>query len=266
MVTLDEGAKQLPPAAHTMLMSFGALLYHVFGAKSVDSESCLPQENYVDHDLADIEQRRTRLSEDQIFQKVFLEAALDTLQKEYIPLEFLDYLSFQDIVLIRKPIEDSDFRTEYDRFTRACIESVTKGDTTRILDVQALESIRERLKKSFDVVFNKELRPFLKKKARESGKALLGSSSSLALDIVGFIPVASVPAGAISAIRDSRAWMFNVQDVWSDVLVMRDQTKLLDRRRTLLEKYISDQSLSDKATMLDLVDLLMKTIAKKMVL
>ncbi len=261
---LEEATKRFPAVARMMLMSFAALLYHVFGAKSIDSESCLPQEDYVDYDLADIEQRRTRLSEDQIFQKIFLEAALDTLQKEYIPLEFLDYLSFQDIMLIRKPIEESEFRTEYDRFIRACTEPVTKGQTTAVLDVQTLESIRERLKKSFDVVFNKELLPFLRKKVRESGKTLLSSSSSLALDIAGFIPVMSVPAGAISAIRDSRAWMFNVQDVWSDVLVLGDQAKLLHRRKAILEKYVSDQSISDKATMLDLVDLLMKTIAKKM--
>lgn len=69
----------------------------------VNCESALPQENYIDYDLADLEQKRVRLTEEQVLWKLLVELILDSLQRAVIPVEMLDRLSFADVMKIRQP-------------------------------------------------------------------------------------------------------------------------------------------------------------------
>ena len=82
----------------------------MYGARVVNCESALPQENYIDYDLSDLTQKRTRLSEDQILSKLFRELVFDSLQKRFLPVDMLDLLSFEDILKIRKPLLGSVFQ------------------------------------------------------------------------------------------------------------------------------------------------------------
>jgi len=84
------------------------------GARVVNCESALPQENYIDYSLTDFSKHRVMLSDTQVFLKIFFELAFETLYRNALPVEVLDILSFEDIHCLRKPLENSSFRRKYD--------------------------------------------------------------------------------------------------------------------------------------------------------
>jgi hypothetical protein len=113
---IDRVTKGAPRKFRRLLQNYRELIYHMSGARVVHCESALPQENYIDYDLADLRQKRARLSEQQILWKLLIELVFDSLQMELLPIEMLDALTFQDIMLIREPLLASNFQKVLSNF------------------------------------------------------------------------------------------------------------------------------------------------------
>ena len=126
--TIDRASKGLPLKYRRLLQAYRKLLYHVSGARVVNCESALPQENYIDYDLADLQQRRDRLSEEQVLWKLLVELVLDSLQRAVLPIEMLDAISLEDVVKIREPLLASNFQQKYDELIRSVVASSGAGN------------------------------------------------------------------------------------------------------------------------------------------
>jgi hypothetical protein len=259
--SIDQAVRDLPSAAQRIVLAFRELLYHVSGARAVHCESHLPQEDYLDYDLADLTQARTRLTESQIFWKLFLELALNSLLRHPLPVEVLDLLSFGDIVSLREPLRESSFMRRYDELIAAAIDGVQNNEL--LFDPHQLGQVQNDLEKSFRAVFEEELRPFLKRKVRNVS-ALTDSSTSVGLGLLGLVPGVGGLFGLASLGKDMYALVTNLTHAFTSRKAAEDIATYAEAKRIMLHKLIKRSRLSDKTTMFDMVDLLTTTITERM--
>lgn len=259
---IDRLAKDLPRSEKRLLQNYRELLYHVSGARVVNCESALPQENYIDYDLADIKQRRVRLSEEQILSKLFIELIFDSLQRSMLPVELLDLLSFEDIIAIRQPLMSTSFQTKYDQLIKKVMDTYSP-DTHKILNIDELEKIRNDLSNTFDEILQKELPRFLKKKAFAQTKQLASVSSSVALGLAGAVPGVGLVASAISVLKDTPALCVNIGQTYQSMKSISNLDRYYQNKQRLLQKEIEESDISDKATFYEMVDLMLQVISKR---
>ncbi len=259
---IDRLAKDLPRSEKRLLQNYRELLYHMSGARVVNCESALPQENYIDYDLADIKQRRVRLSEEQILSKLFIELIFDSLQRSMLPVELLDLLSFEDIIAIRQPLMSSSFQTKYDQLIKKVMDTYSP-DTHKILNIDELEKIRNELSNTFDEILQKELPRFLKKKAFAQTKRLASVSSSVALGLAGAVPGVGLVASAISVLKDTPALCVNIGQTYQSMKSISNLDRYYQNKQRLLQKEIEESDISDKATFYEMVGLMLQVISKR---
>ncbi|MCK4814422.1 hypothetical protein KA005_01525, partial [bacterium] len=238
---IDRTTKGLPRKERRLLQNYRELLYHMSGARVVHCESALPQENYIDYDIADIRQKRVRLSEEQILSKLLIELVFDSLQKSMLPVEFLDLLSFEDVLQIRQPLMSSSFQDKYDTLIQNVVSSHTPQKFT-ILNFEKLEAIRKDLSVCFDNVLQEELPKFLKKKALEHSKELASVSSSVALGVAGAVPGVGLVASAISVMKDTPALLVNIGQTYRSVKSLSKQDEYYRNKDILIKKEIEHSS------------------------
>ena len=221
---VERHAHLLAGAAQVALRKYRELLYHMSGARVVQCESFLPQENMVDHDLTAATQRE-RLSEDVILVKLFIEQALRTLNRKAIPIEVLDSLSINEVLTLRQVIEASDFAERYDELVGTAIAAATSLDPkTSILKLEQLEAARARLFADFTTTFERELKAHVRLKRKRGHVGLVSPSVSVALGAAGFVlpGIGPIVASLLSlakdgvGLRDAIASLINTQTVFAD--------------------------------------------------
>jgi len=260
--TIDRVSTGLPLKYRRLLQAYRELLYHVSGARVVNCESALPQENYIDYDLADLQQRRVRLSEEQVLWKLLVELVLDSLQRAVLPVDVLDSISFEDVMKIRQPLLMSDFQEKYDELIRSVV-APPGADNLRILSIDELEQIRSELARNFDEVIQKELPKFLKKKAFQQCKQLASVSSSVALNLVGAVPGAGLIASTVGVLKDSPSLFFNIGQTYTSVQAIYDLQRYYTNKEKMLDKEIDRHDISEKAPLHEMVELLTSVLSEK---
>jgi len=261
---IDSIVRKLNHNERRVIINFRELIYHMSGARVVNCESTLPQENYIDYSLADIENRQILLSELQIFWKIFLELAFESMFRVSVPVNLIDSLSFEEVCSLRQPIDNSDFKTNYDKLIKKAVDSIGKEDPDRILyDIEELISIREKLSENFKEIFEKELKLLRKRKALESGKSLLKNSISIGLSFIKTFPLISSICNVKSLVSEGREFWFNLKQSFKDIQAVRNHEIYLENKRNTLIKAIQKSEISNKASFIELVNLLTKTYTSK---
>jgi hypothetical protein len=261
-----ESISTWPAREQKILLNFVNLIYHMSGARVVNCESALPQENYIDYSLIDFTERRMSLSDIQIFLKIFFELAFETLYKTPLPVELLDLLSFEDIYYLRKPIEKSSFRKKYDELIQKSVQLIRKSETDLenvIYDIEEPLEILGQISKSFEEVFQQELPEFLKRKHKETTKELRKSTLSLGLGIAGLVPYVGNVATALSLLQSSREVFVNLNQSLRSRREIHDYNLYLKNKERVLRQLIEKYSISEKSVLLDTLDLFVNTISSK---
>jgi hypothetical protein len=266
---IDAVIADFPIPAQQLMLNFRELLYHISGARVVGCESSLPQENFIDYDLADLTQARSKLSEENILLKLFFEQAFQSLQKQPIPIELLDLLSFEDIFSIRKPLLEASFQVKYNSLMAAAIDSFSFHDHRVVLDLDELSQIHNSLVGTFRAIFEKELIPFMKRKKSMSVRALISPSLSVALGTLGTVPIVGTFAGLLSLMKDSAALgtemasFCNIFNVSSKSISKEKLVEFEQQKASLLRRQIEISEITEKAPMFEMVDLYSRTISEK---
>ncbi len=261
-----EGISDWPIKEQKNLLNFVNLVYHMSGARVVDCESALPEENYIDYSLADFSEHRTTLSETQVFIKVFLELAFEILYKQALPIELLDLLTFEDIYHLRKPIKRSTFCQKYDELLRKCVTTLEKPTVNYdewAYDIQEPWEILKRISQTFEEIFRQELPEFLKKKHRALTRELQKNTLSLGLGVIGLIPVVGNVADAISLLSSSRDVFVNLSKSLKGRKEVDDYNLYVKNKEKALRNFIVSHSISEKSALLDTLDLIIDTISVK---
>lgn len=259
---IDRVAKGLARNEKRLLLNFRDLLYHMSGARVVDCESALPQENYIDYDLADFKKKRVRLSEEQILSKLLIELVFDSMQKSMLPVELLDLLTFEDILLIRQPLLSSSFQNKYDSLIQ-CVVGAHTSKEYELFNIEKLENIRKDLSEVFNNVLHEELPKFLTKRALKQSKELASVSSSVALGVAGAVPGVGLVTSAISVMKDTPALFINIGQTFNSIKAISKQEEYYQNKEQIIRKEIEKSSISEKATMYEMVDLLLNVICKR---
>ena len=127
------------------LADYTDFIYYLSGAHAVNSEGVLPQENLIDFSIADLTHEKTKLSEYEIFYRIFVSIIKDQTQK-YFPVELLDLLTFKDIVELRKNLLHSDFVDKYNRLLTKTKQRVEITDTEQlVLNLDELNQFENEL-------------------------------------------------------------------------------------------------------------------------
>jgi len=248
------------------LLNFINLVYHMFGARVVNCESSLPQENYIDYTLTDFSEHRVMLSDTQVFLKIFLELAFETLNKNTFPVELLDILSFEDIFYLRKPLENISFCRKYDDLIKTCVQGIRDSETNSdvvVCDIDKPLEILEQLSNTFEEVFKQELPEFLKKTHKQTSKELQKSTLSLGLGVAGFVPFVSTIASSLSLCPTVREVFINLNQCFRNRKEINDYNLILKNKEKTLHQMIEKYPSSESSTMLDALDLITNTISAK---
>ena len=152
------------------------LIYNVSGARVVNCESSLDQENMMyDYSLSDIKDKKVFLSDVEIFHRMFVEQTLNIMHRNnaMFSTSFIDALSFDDILDLREKIDNSNFIEKYNQLINRSNELIEKKDFIDFYSLEELLSISESLHLNFNSDIEKEAQRYLKnKKQYEQDKAI----------------------------------------------------------------------------------------------
>ena len=259
--TIDNLSRDFDEETQLILRNYRELIYHMSGARVVNSESTLPQENYIDYSLTDFKNRDIQLSELQVFWKIFIELLYEALNKPKLSEELLDTLTFEDIANIRQPILETSFIENYNSFYKIAVSSITKKNEADILyDLKELMSIKNNLEFSFKEVFEKELKSYFKKKAVSSGKGLLKNTINMG---IGFIPWSNLIGGSIGVYNEFKSTQFNVSETFKNIRSLNDYDNYTKGKEKQIKNSINSFETNKKSELIDVVELITNTISQK---
>ena len=146
------------------------LIYNISGARVVNCESSLDQENMIyDYSLADIENRKVFLSDVEIFHRIFVEQVFNTIHKKnsIFNISFIDDLEFSDVLDLRKKIDDTNFISKYNELISKSSELIEKKDFIDLYSLEELLSISEVIHKNFKADIENEADKYLHRQQRD---------------------------------------------------------------------------------------------------
>lgn len=114
------------------LCDYTDFIYYLSGARAVNSEGILPQENLIDFSIVDLVRGKPKLSEYEIFYRIFLRIIKDRTQK-FFPIEILDLLTFEDIIELRNSLYHSGFVEKYNILMEKTKQRVEIADTEQLI-------------------------------------------------------------------------------------------------------------------------------------
>lgn len=261
-----KGISSWPTKEQRILLNFVNLIYHMSGARVVNCESALPQENYIDYSLTDFFKHRATLSDTQVFLKIFFELAFEILHKNALSVDLLDLLSFEDINHLREPIEKSSFRKKYDELIQKSIQIMMKSENNLedvVYDIKKTGEILDQISKTFEEIFKQELPEFLKKKYKETTKELWKSTLSIGIGIAGLVPYLGNIATPLSLFQSLREIFVNLKQSFRSKREIHNYNLYLKNKEKRLRQLIEKYPISEKSILLDILDLLVKTISTK---
>lgn len=161
------------------LSDYADFLYYLSGALAVNSEGVLPQENLIDFSITDLTHGKTKLSDYEIFFRIFVNIIKDQTQK-FFPVEVLDLLTFQDIIELRKTLLHSRFIEKYNMLMEKTKQRVEITDTEQlILNAEELAQFENDLHMIFRDTVAKEIYYMKKTDLKKKGSKVLTNIASL---------------------------------------------------------------------------------------
>lgn len=258
---VEHYAGLLESGGKTALQNFRALLYNMSGARVVQCESFLPQENLIDYDFTSLKGRQ-KLSEEVVLIKVFVEQALKTLNRRSIPIEVLDVLHINEILALREIIEDTGFMREYDNLVTCAISAATNCDPkTSIFHLEQIESSRAKLFENFTLTLEKEFAGYIKSKRISASSSLMSPGISLALGAGGFVlpGIGPIISSLLSLAKDgsgfagAMASFINTMSVFSEKSNIDASKHVAETRIKILRQSLERRHSGN--SMLDVADL-----------
>lgn len=235
----------------TRLCDYTDFVYYLSGALAVNSEGILPQENLVDFSITDLIQRKTKLSDYEIFYRIFLRIIKDKTQK-FFPVEILDLLTFEDIVELRETLLHSGFVEKYNKLMEKTKERVEITDTEQlILNIDELNQFENELHLIFADTIVTEVYQMKKIDLQKRGIKVLASLGSI-LTFYGTIEsVIQLTVNVLSLLG------FNTQ--------IRQTERKIQQNLQRLEKLVDRSSLDKKPLLLKYLSEISKKYSSKLV-
>jgi len=243
-----------------MITRFGNLVYYVSGARAVNCETALSSIDYIDFSIGDVLQRKTNLTEEEVFWKYFIELVYHSLGVPPIPQESIDALSFEEIARLRAPLQQAGFYEEYDRILRKALDRVNV--TTReslVTSAQDVLEIRDSIAATYGECIESQKQAFFESRQGRHRAKCVVSLMSFGLGLASLIPVVGCPFGIAATATAGR-------ELYMNVLQRRSFENKPSRLETAIRKIIEQASFSDKHLLYDMVVFLGEVVSTHYVL
>ena len=164
-----------------ILCEYADFIYYLTGAKAVSSEGLLPQENLLDFSLSDLAGGHTRLSESEVFFKMFVDL-IKAATHTYFPLDVLDALSFDDVLDLHCVAVEDRFVEKYNAIQQKTKDGLAIHDPERlVLLMEELEEFERQLHDQYRTAIEKELPRYLRDRKMSKAAKFLNATASLFL-------------------------------------------------------------------------------------
>lgn len=189
-----------------LMCNYVDFLYYLGGARVVESEGVLPQENLVDFSLDELVERRTRLSENEVFFKIFIDV-VKAATSAHFPADLLDAMAFDELVWLHDAAISGGFVEKYNLIQAKSKDALPLRDSERlILHMEEIEELERELHRQMQSAVERELPQRLRHLCTDGTGATVRELSSLATGP----PEASAAAwttlvGAVRIARDADA-------------------------------------------------------------
>ncbi len=262
--TIDRLLAHFDTHSQLILRNYRELVYHMSGARVVNCESTLPQENYIDYSFTDLKNRKTHLSELQIFWKIYIELLLEMLNRYKFPIEVLDYLSFEDIHSIRQPILNSNFIENYNYFLHCSVDFISQNNEIDILyNAQELMKIREALECQYKEIFKSQLSSYFKRESLHYSKKFLKNSANIGL---GFLPIPNIINGVLGLVNEIKPAYFNIYQSFVNAKAISNYDYYIQEKEYVLKNYINKFDIREGTEMVDMIKLIQYTLSAKSII
>jgi len=233
-----------------LLIAYSNFIYYLSGARTVKSEGVLPQENLVDFSIGDLLGSKTKLSDSEIFFKIFIDI-VKAKTSTVFPMDFLDALSIEDAIELRNVAINKNFIAKYNTIQTKTKEALDIYDQERlVLLMSELEQFESELFLEFSETLDKELPTRIReKKQRATGKVL----HSLASLIIPFYSPESYKELMISGLT-----IAGKDDIAKSI------DKKIKKGLFACESMLEKMNILDKQILLDFVDEMKKKYASNM--
>ena len=164
-----------------LLPKYADFVYYLAGATAVGCEGFLPQENLIDFSFTDLVTRKTHLSEQEIFQRIFIDL-VESMVHKFLPVDTLDRLSFEEVIALRKSLLGRSFVEKYNRVMELAKKSATPStdDSAHLVyDLQELHAIEVELEAQFRQCIEAEVARRGELETTKNGFQVLVSLASL---------------------------------------------------------------------------------------
>lgn len=173
-----------------LLSNYADFVYYLGEALAVGSEGILPQENIMDFTTKDLAGGRTRLSENQVFTKVFVDT-VKAVTSTHFPADFLDALSIPDAVELHGIAVQSKFVEKYNAIQRATKDGLAIHDAERlVLTLDELDEMEHELQHQFEDALKRELPKQMQERRLGSVAQALHTIGTLAIPFYGNLDAA----------------------------------------------------------------------------
>jgi hypothetical protein len=191
------GAKST--ALWELLCSYADFLYYLGGARAMHSEGVLPQENLLDFSVRELASGGTRLSEFEVFFKIFIDV-VKAATSTHFPLDLLDALSLGDVVELHEIPVSREFVEKYNMIQLKTKEGLELHDPERlVLLMEELDQFEVDLHQNMEASIERELPGRLKHQKKGDAASFLHALASL------LVPYYDAPGAArdivVSALR-----------------------------------------------------------------
>jgi len=229
---MAEIAESLADDDRAAFLAMRELLYHMSGARVVNCESSLPQENFVDYGLADLESHQTVMSDLQVFSKLFVETVYRSMKGRPLSVELIDILTFSDVLSLREGAFDHAFVGAYDELTAAAARVFAVDETDLLLlDVDQLMTLREQLASRIEASVQTELQSYAKMKSIGRTAKVVLPAAGIAATLAGLTAGLAVPAAMAGLAITTPAFVFNLYGAIRDDQSLRNAVLELDQKK-----------------------------------
>ncbi len=236
------------------------LVYNISGSRVVNCESSLDQENMnLDYSLTDIENKKTTLSEVEIFHRIFIEQVLNTLHRNntLFNISFIDALTFKDIVDLRERIEQSSFIEKYNRLVNKSSQTIMKNDYIDFYSLQEILQLSDEIHLNFNKDIEKEAETYLKRQKRyDNEKKIWEPVYNI---IKSFNPVSSTLDQGKNLIYFTRN-LYNVMTDEKDKNIRQD---FLEKQTSIAKNLLQSAELENSTALVETVKLLRQYLFEK---
>jgi len=174
-----------------------SLLYYISGARVVNCENYLPQENFVHYNLATLDINRHILTDREIFHSILMATVLSSIYNQAYPVDIIKNLSINDILIFRSQNQHrgSLFREKYEACLSICEKSRRIFDKEELLlNLGQLRALAEEIRAAFSEKLQSELGSF---KVFVKRKTSIDKAFEL---IVNFVGIFSLPVSVVNFI------------------------------------------------------------------